>query len=171
MYQIPKYREGLQYSEEVKNAVRYGYLYRKESENNLHIHACIGNTPDILLWLANVIIGGFAWDVIKSASKKLYRKLKNHGSNLDKNTEQVLQDETHLYEFIIFIRKFYERHMSLNDEQLKYIKEEIEADYVGKKLGGIISKEKREATTQEIVEVYEEARKVADNMLGNSSRS
>ena len=35
MTQIEEFKEGLQYSEEVRNAVRYGYMYRKEAENRI----------------------------------------------------------------------------------------------------------------------------------------
>ena len=165
MNKIPRYEKGLQYSDDVKNSVRYGYLYRKEAEKNQPIHACIADSPDILLWIAKVIISGFAWDVIKSVVKKLYYKLKKDGTCLDKKTMQVCSDEAHLYNFIICIREFNERRMSMDNEQLKYIKEEIEADYVGKKLGKIIGQEKIEATTQEIMKVYQEARKISDEMV------
>lgn len=168
MNKIPKYREGLQYSEEVKNSVRYGYLYRKDAEKNLSVHACISDTPDFLLWLANAIIGGFAWDVLKSASKRLYRRLKKHGNNIDEKTMQVLNDEDQLYQFNIYIREFNERRMSVDEEQLQYIKEEVEADFVGSKLARIMSQERREATTQEIMEVYKDAQKHSDDMLENN---
>lgn len=165
MNKIPKYEKGLQYSDDVKHSVRYGYLYRKDAEKNLSIHACIADTSDVLLWLAKVIISGFAWDVIKSALKKIYRKLKKNGTHLDEETMQVCSDESHLYNFIICIREFNERRMSVDNEQLKYIKEEIEADYVGKKLGKIIGQEKIDTTTQEIMKVYQEARKISDEMV------
>ena len=47
------FREGLRYSDNVKNAVRYGYQYRKESEvpESSAIHNCILETSEILLWL------------------------------------------------------------------------------------------------------------------------
>ncbi len=38
---IKNIKEGLQYSEEVRNAVRYGYMYRKEAEDRRDIHYCL----------------------------------------------------------------------------------------------------------------------------------
>lgn len=58
--------------------------------------------------------------------------------------------------------------MSVDEEQLQYIKEEIEADFVGSKLGRIMSQERREATTQEIMEVYKDAQKYSDDILENN---
>lgn len=165
MYKIPKYEEGQQYSDEVKNSVRYGYLYRKEAERNLSVHACIVDAPDILLWLANVIICGFAWDVIKAAVKKVYRRLKKNGTHIDEKTKLIMKDEAYLYNFIVCIQEFNERSMSVDNKQLIYIKEEIEADYIGKKLGEIMGQEKRKVTTQEIMEVYQEARNISDSIL------
>ena len=164
MNKIPKYKKALQYPENVKNSVRYGYLYRKDAEKSLSVHACISEIPDILLWLANIIIGGFTWDIIKSALKKTYRRLRKDVTHFDERTMDILKDESHLYIFIIYIREYHEQRMSVNDEQLKYIKEEIQADYIGKKLGDIISQEKREATVQEIVEIYKEAKKIASDI-------
>ena len=38
-------QEDFQYSDKVKNAVRYGYEYRKEAERqeDTHLHACLPN--------------------------------------------------------------------------------------------------------------------------------
>lgn len=171
MNKIPKYEAGLQYSEDVMNSVRYGYLYRKDAEKNLSVHACIGDVPDILLWLANAIIGGFVWDVIKSAVNKINRSFKKDDTHLDEETMTVLKDETNLYNFIIYIKEFNERRMSVDDEQLKYVKKEIEADYVGKELSKIMGQEKREATIQEIMKVYQEAKKKSDHLAPDNYNS
>lgn len=75
MTQIEEFKEGLQYSEEVRNAVRYGYLYRKVAERRVDVHHCLHDSSDFLLWMANLVIGGISWDILKSSVIKLYKKL------------------------------------------------------------------------------------------------
>jgi len=69
MSQIEGYKEGLQYSEEVRNAVRYGYLYRKVAERRVDVHHCLADSSDVLLWIGNLILGGMGWDMLKVAVK------------------------------------------------------------------------------------------------------
>ena len=80
---ISAYIEGQKYSDKVRNAVRYGYQYRKYAEQyeDESSHACLGEAPDVLLWLANLIITGVAWDVIKATVKVLYRAFMQKGKN------------------------------------------------------------------------------------------
>lgn len=64
---IPEFQEGLKYSDDVHNAVRYGYGYRKESEihESGSLHASLNQVPEVLLWLAKLIIDGLTFDAIK----------------------------------------------------------------------------------------------------------
>ncbi|GEM_PF-4999368 len=46
------------YSDETKNAVLFGYIYRKEAEKQIEgtrVHFCVGEISQILLWLGKLI--------------------------------------------------------------------------------------------------------------------
>lgn len=63
MNQFEEFKEDILYSEEVKNAVRYGYQYRKEAEKHeahksVYSNACLSEAPNILLWLGKLVIDG-----------------------------------------------------------------------------------------------------------------
>lgn len=134
------YISGQKYSDEVLNAVRYGYLYRKKAEKheNGSVHACIGETSDELFWLANLIVGGVVWDGIKAAAKKLYSELKRRGNKCDEETEAVLKEEVNLKVFYGMVAEFIEHRLTISGEQLKYIREEIIADYCANEAGKIL---------------------------------
>ena len=76
------FQEGLPYSDEVINAVRYGYQYRKkiedhECDNDLHYYLPFDS--QVVLWLGKLILDGLVWDAIKSSAKYLYDKLLKSG--------------------------------------------------------------------------------------------
>jgi len=153
------YIEGQKYSDKVRNAVRYGYLYRKEAEKyeDGSIHACLSEVPDVLLWLAKLIVTGAVWDVIKAVVKKLYSAFMQQGKRFDEETEAILKEEANLKVFYEMVVEFYEHRLSVSEEQLKYIREEIIADYSGNEAGKIFEKEKREPTIEEYKRIYREA--------------
>ena len=62
--------------------------------------------------------------------------------------------------------EFHERRMAIDEEQLKYIKEEIVADYIGEEVGKIFEQEKRFPTAQEYVEIEKRAIKRAEEIIG-----
>lgn len=162
-----EYRKDLQYTEKIKNAVRYGFLYRIEAEENPSVHACLDDASDVLLWLANVVIGGFVWDVIKSALRKVARKIKKDKTLLDKKTQSVLTDENQLNKFILYVREFHERRISVNDKQFRYIKEEIVANYFGEEVARIHQQENRLPTDQEYAKIQKEANLWANDVIGH----
>ena len=96
---MEEYKEGIQYSEDIQNAVRYGYLYRKEAEKNKSAHACLDGEYTILYWIAGAIVSGITWDVIKAAAKTIYKKLTQKGTAINKVTETILSDEEQLKDF------------------------------------------------------------------------
>ena len=71
--QVVEFQEGLLYSDDVQNAVRYGYQYRKEAEEHESgsAHACLSNAPEILLWLGQKVVEGLAWDLFKELKMML----------------------------------------------------------------------------------------------------
>lgn len=165
MAQIEEFKEGLQYSEVVRNAVRYGYMYRKEAEDRLDIHYCLHDSSDFLLWMANLVIGGISWDILRSSVIKLYKKLIKKNVKIDKHANDLFSDESKLKEFYIYIREFHEHRMSVSEKQLLYIKEEIIADCMGDEAGKIYEKEKRMPTIEEIKEMSREAFLYAEKVL------
>ena len=167
METISTYISGQKYSDKVRNAVRYGYLYRKEAEKheNGSSHACLGETSDVLLWLANLIVGGMLWDGIKAIAKKLYSELKRRGSKCDEVTEVTLKKEVNLKVFYEMVVEFNEHRLTISEEQLKYMREEIIVDYCGNEIGKILGKEKRLPTIDEYKRIYSEAILYADELL------
>lgn len=162
---IEQYKEGLKYSDEVKNAVRYGYQYRKEAENNdQSIQYCLPDASDVLLWLGNLIIGGYVYDKIKDYAKKLHNWLKENRKKIDSEAESVLDNEEELKVFYEYVLEFNEHRMSITEEQKKYIKEEIFADFGAAKEVEILKKKRRMATIEERKVIYSEAILYADKL-------
>lgn len=155
---IEQYKEGLEYSDEVKNAVRYGYLYRKEAEDfDQSLKYCLPDASDVLLWLGNIILSGYVYDKIKDYANKSLKWLKENGKKVDSETESVLESEEELKVFYEYVVEFNEHRMSVTEEQKNYIKEEIFADYGAAKEVDIIHKKGRMATLEERKVIYREA--------------
>lgn len=167
MEAISDYKEGQKYSDKVRNAVRYGYQYRKYAEQyeDGSSHACLGEAPDVLLWLANLIVGGMLWDGIKVAAKKLYSEFKRRGNKCDEETEAVLKEEVNLKVFYEMVVEFNEHQMTISEEQLEYIREEIIADYCGNEAEMILRNEKRLPTIDEYKRIHRVAILYADELL------
>lgn len=119
-----------QYPTSVKEAVRYGYLYRKESESlsNSNLYFCLPDASSVLLWIASSVASGIVYDVIKDKVKQLVSYLRKSNTKLDKETETILHDEEALKEFTVYIEEYYSHSMKITEAQEKYIKEEIIAD-------------------------------------------
>ncbi len=165
---IEQYKEGLGYSDEVKNAVRYGYLYRKEVEDvDQSIKYCLPDASDVLLWLGNIILGGYVYDKIKDYAKKLLNWLKENGKKVDSETESVLESEDELKIFYEYVVEFSEHRMSVTEEQKSYIKEEIFADFLAAKETEIYKKEGRMATVEERKIIYRDAMIHAERLTEN----
>lgn len=165
MNQVEEYKDGLQYPEEVRNAVRYGYLYRKDAEDRLNIHHCLHDSSDVLLWIANIVIGGITWDLLKLYVPKMYDQLTKGCKKFEKESKDVLTNEAQLKEFYIYIKEFHEHRMSVTEQQFLYIKEEIIADYMGNAAGEIFELEKRMPSIEEIKEMSREAFLYAEKVL------
>ena len=155
---IDEYKEGIAYSEDVRNAVRYGYQYRKEAEVNYpSFHFCLHDASDVLLWLGNAILGGIVFDKLKDLAKKALEWLKGKETKIDEETETVLENEGEMKVFYEYVREFSEHRMSITEEQRQYIKEEIMADFGAAKESEIYTKEGRMATIEERKVIYREA--------------
>lgn len=164
-----KFQKGFQYSEDIRNAVLFGYIYRKEAEKQserVRAHFCVGEISQILLWLGKLILENIAWETIKSTAKALYLQSTKEGKLLSKMEKSILSDEVELKEFYQDVKEFNEHRMAITEKQFQYIREEIEADVIGKELGKICSQEMREPTIQEIMEANKKAKQKADALLG-----
>lgn len=139
-----------QYPSSVKDAVRYGYLYRKESEvNESGIRNSLPDASAILLWIASAVASGVVYDVIKENVKRLLSRIKENKQELDKDTEAVLEDDDALKEFTVYIEEYYAHEMKISEEQEKYIKEEVIADTAGKEIRRICEETGRFVLTKE----------------------
>ena len=168
MNPITEYQQGIKYPEDVKNAVLYGYLYRKEAEKkeDNSLHYCLGTPSELLLWLGKQIISGVAWDSIKYTAKELYKKVIKEGLHIDGESLLVLKEEKQLKEFYQDIKEFNEQRMAITDEQFQYIREEIIANTLGEETQKTIEQKKRIPTTSEYIEINRKANKKADEILG-----
>lgn len=155
---MEQYKEGLTYSYEVKNAVRYGYQYRKEAEDiNQSLKYCLPDASDVLLWLGNAILSGYMYDKIKILAKNIKQWLKENKRNVDQETATILENDEELKVFYEYVVEFNEHRMSVTEEQKNYIKEEIFADYGAAKEIDIMNKKGRMATLEERKVIYREA--------------
>ena len=78
----------------------------------------------------------------------------------------VLIEEDELKRFVRYVNEFASKELSATDKQVKYIREEIIADYVGETAGEIWAAKKRPPTHEEWVTIYRDANKFADDLLG-----
>lgn len=164
---MKEFKQGEKYSEEVINAVRYGYQYRKEAEGDgeSRLHYFLPETSEVLLWLGSAILSGIAWDVIKGMAIKTYNKFKEKNQIIDKDTENILKNESELKVFYEYVIEFSEHRMSISEQQKKHIKEEILADYHAKKETEIMEKYGRFATVEERKIIIKEAFSFAESLL------
>lgn len=165
------FREGLQYSDEVINAVRYGYEYRKESEkysdpqDGWHVHHCLPDPSGVLLWLAKKVLDGLIFDAFKGVCKKLYQQLTNSETPLSKQVNNLLTDEHELQQFYDYVKEFNEGCMAVTEKQFKYIRDEIRADYYAKEVSKIMDSEGRLPTHEEYLRIFKEENEYADSLM------
>lgn len=166
-----EYIEGSVYSSEAYDAVRYGFKYRKISEQQTtseggRLNFCIPDSSDILVFLAEVIISGVTFDLLKLCVKKAWEKLKNRiSASKDNGLTNIFTNETSLHEFYTYIQEYHEKRMNISEEQAKYIKEEVMADYCGKQSSIIFSKYKRVASVEEYKIIFKDGLQKANEII------
>ena len=167
MIQLEEFKEGLHYSDEVKNAVRYGYQYRKEAEKleSSFVHHCLPDPSQILLWLGQCIIGGVVWDEIKVLAKNAYTMFVNSKKPISAELNSILTEEHELQQFYKYVKEFNEQNMNLTETQFNYIREEIWVDYLGKEVSKIIEQEKRLPIHEEYIRIFHEAQAHVDRLM------
>lgn len=157
--------ENTQYADNVKYAVRYGYQYRREAERNVNFHNCLSDASTILYRLADLVITGVTFDIIKKYAKELWVKLMSMKIKIPEDVNALLIDEDELKRFVVYVNEFSTKNLTATDAQQKYIREEIMADYVGETAAEIWKKKKRQPTHEEWVTIYRDAVKLADDLL------
>ena len=168
MTQIEEFQQGMLYSDEVVNAVRYGYLYRRQiecKESSIQLHYFLPFDTEIALWLGKLIIDGVAWDLLKTIAKQLYLKLIKSDTRIDSSSRSLLTDETELQQFYKCLKEYQDHRMSITDEQFEHIREEICADYFAKESTKIFQDEHRLPDYQEILDIHKRATRYADTIL------
>ena len=163
--------ENAQYSDEVKYAVRYGWQYRREAEEHAEgeakFYCSLAESTTILYWLANLVITGVTYDLIKKYAKALWEKMMSMKMKIPEDVNTLLIDEDELKDFVIYVNEFSSKEMSATDEQINYIREEIIADYIGETAGEIWADKKRLPSHEEWLKIYQDANVFADELLTN----
>lgn len=156
-----------QYPSSVHDAVRYGYLYRKESEVlDSSLHFSLPKASTVLLWIASAVASGIVYDIIKEETKEILSYIKGNKQELDKETEAILENEDSLKEFTIYIEEYYTHDMKITVEQEKYIKEEVEADTAGYEASRIYKETGRiDLTIEERITIQKKAHKRAEELI------
>ena len=139
-----EYIEGLQYLDEVLNAARYGYQYRLEAEKysqekDYRFHQCLGET--------------------------VIEQFQRENRSLSPEVRDILTEQQRLQQLYEYVKEFKEGRMNISDRERKYIKEEIEADYIGKQGKKIIESEHRFPTDEEYKRMFRDAHEAAKKIL------
>lgn len=167
--------ENTHYSENVKYAVRYGYHYRLEAEeqteNDIFFHCKLYEASPFLYWLANMVICGIAYDVIKKMAFLLLQKLRQKKVNTSKELKKILVNEEELKRFVRYVDEFNSKNLGTTEKETSYIREEIIADYVGAKAGEIYEKYKRYPNRMEMKSITRDANSLADKLLKNADET
>lgn len=164
MLDIQEFQDGQIYSEETQNAVLYGYRYRIKAEeceeNGIRCNFSLSETSPILYWLAQLVISGVAFDLIKKYASKLWNRLMKMKVEIPKDVEIILLDDDELKKFVTYVDEFNGKKPSFSPKVASYIKEEIVANYLGAKAGEL----GRILTPEEILKYTKEAFQYADEL-------
>ena len=165
-----KYIDDTQYSDEVLNAVRYGYLYRLEAEKycqdkNIRVNYCLGDAPALICWFVKLIIDGVAWDLLKKASRTVIDQFQREKRDIPPMAMEILTNQQRFQQLYEYVKEYKDGKMNISDRERKYIIEEIEADYLGKQAEKIYEAEHRFPTVEEYKRIFREAHEVAKMIL------
>lgn len=149
---------------QANDAIRYGYFYRKIAEEatkneNIRYHFCITNPSDFIEWIASLVISGVSFDLIKLFVKNIYSFVKSKFNNPDKKQEkiiEILENEEELRLFVRYTREFHAGLKGVDSKIVKYIQEEINADFSGKVAGRIWEEEHRIPNAQDFLKIMKE---------------
>lgn len=122
-----------------KQAVKYGYDYRKAYEeqikidNEIYINYKLPEPDSLYQWLAlaalSGVVGNVAYDIVKKLAKKFYHKVFQLKEN--KRYDEIrkfLSDDKQLEIFTNYIREYYNNFPDINPKVKKAIEQEIFLD-------------------------------------------
>lgn len=150
-------------------AVRYGYEYRKlanvdKSNSASNLHFCIPQPDEILIQLAQIVLSGVAWDLIKVIAQKLYKKIKQR-RKISNNAQQVFEENQSLSEFCTYIKDFQNGLINLDNFEYEYIEEEMSADFMAELSSDLYKRENRMPTIEEIRVFYNKTQQKISNIV------
>lgn len=150
-------------------AVRYGYEYRKlanvvKSNNTPNLHFCIFQPDEILIQLAQIVLSGVAWDLIKILAQKLYEKIKQK-RKISNNAQKIFEENQSLSEFCTYIKDFQNGLIGLDRFEYEYIEEEMYADFMAELYSDLYKKENRMPTIEEIKVFYNKTQQKISNIV------
>ena len=161
--------ESEQYSMEVIYAVRYGYQYRiaaeEASKDDSGRHYRLADASPIILEIAKLVLSGVSYDLIKKYAQKFWNKMMRMKIEIPDDVNKMLIDEDELWRFVTYVDEFNSKRLSSNEKEIKYIRDEIIADYVGEKGSEIFQREGRLPNHEEWVAISKEATELADELL------
>ena len=172
-----EYQENSSYSIYAYDAVRYCFQFRKAAEElakseNESLHFNLIEPSDVLIFLAEAILSGVTYDILKSIVTKTWSRIKEKfNANKEDDICKVFLNEDCLLEFYTYIIEFNNRRMSITEQQEEYIKEEVVADYCGKKfsevldINGINDVTDNSAFSKRMTIIYKEGYKKADRII------
>lgn len=167
--------ENTQFPDEIVWAVRYGYMYRnvaeEQSNDSIQLNYCLSDVPAILCWLAQQIVGGATYDILKKAANSVWNKLMQMKVSIPDDVNKVLLDEDELRRFVSFVDEFDNKALSATKKEIEYIRDEIIADYVGKASGDIWEREMRLPNHEEWKSIHRDANSFADKLLNKSTET
>lgn len=111
-----EFNDGLQYSDEVLNAVRYGYQYRLEAEKycqekKIHVNHCLEDAPALLCWIVKLIIDGVAWDSLKKTARSVVEHFQREKRTIPPMVNEILTDQQSFQQLYEYIKEFKEGKM------------------------------------------------------------
>ena len=163
--------QGQSYPEEVRNAVLYGYEFRSALEEasydgNCEFSLAIPEPSESILFLANAIFSGIAYDAFKLLVEAVMRYFKTRKRRCADEVQTLNnpQDSRRFYEYI---KEYKERRMIIPRVHAKYIYEAVVADYSEKESLRIYQSEGRFPTQEESSRIQEEAHRAASIILSD----
>ena len=160
-------QKDLRYSEEAKNAVRYGYQYRSASTSEVSCFIVLPELPGVFYWLAGVIIQGIAYDAFKLLVQKTLESLKRKRKHVNPIIKKHLSTPDDIRQFYDYVKEYKNKVMNVSSKEIEQIKEGIIADYTKKKAEKIYLSKKRFPSSEEYAIIRDEAYRAADLIMAD----
>ena len=171
-----KDQKNKRYSQEAKNAVRYGYQYRAAAKKyTTHFICWLPELPGVFCWLAERVFDEIAFDFFKGLVADTYAHLKRHRKKIEPSSKRFFTDPEEIRRFYDYVKEFKEKKMNLEGKDRTIIAEGIIADYTKKAAEKIYDSMGRFPTTEEYERIQRDAHQaveaiLSDRVLPNKNR-